>query len=44
LFVLLPLISQQEKVRPIIRTAACVMGFGWRPDGCGQVIYDPAGV
>ena len=21
-----------------------VMGFRWRPDGCAQVIYDPAGV
>jgi hypothetical protein len=24
--------------------SAIVMGFRWRPDGCAQVFYGPAGV
>jgi hypothetical protein len=38
------LILQQRALSEIGAMSAIVMGFRWRPDGCAQVFYGPAGV
>ncbi len=35
---------RQRALSEIGSMSEFVMGFRWRPDGCAQVIYDPAGV